>query len=335
VEPISLCHSTGNIEPDAGGPAYSIPKLCEALRDLGHNVELLTLRGAKEHLVVTPHRSFEIERLPEKLGHAPKMWHWLRHAIETSRPDVLHSHNLWVLPSIYPAIASARWRIPHVVSPRGTLTRYSMSTGSRFKSIYWPLVQRPALSKAAAFHATAESELADIRRLGFTQPVAVIPNGIDMPEQAFQSIGAVHKTVLYFGRFHEEKGVASLLLAWEIASHNHPDWNLLLVGPDTVGHRAELERLVAQRGIRNVTFEGPRYGSDKLCVYRRGSVYVLPSPSENFGITAAEALSTGVPVIANRGAPWSGLTMHRCGWWVDHGVQSLATALSSAMNTSP
>lgn len=330
-----VCHFTGNIEPDAGGPAYSIPKLCETLRNQGHSVDLLTLRGSNEHLVTTQHRSFAMWKLPEKLGHAPDMWRWLSQSVKTSRPDILHSHNLWILPSIYPAIASSRWGIPHIVSPRGTLTRYSMSTGSSFKRIYWPLVQRPALKHAAAFHATADSELADIRRLGFKQPVAVIPNGIEIPPLPLSAAGAEpSKTILYFGRFHPEKGVANLLLAWDIASRAHPDWKLLLVGPDNVGYRSELEKLVKGRNIRGVTFEGPKYGSDKLGVYRRGTVYVLPSPSENFGITAAEALSMEVPVIANRGAPWAGLELRRCGWWIEHGVHPLAAALDIAMRTS-
>jgi glycosyltransferase involved in cell wall biosynthesis len=329
-------HLTGNIDPDSGGPAYSIPMLCDTLRNQGHIVELLTLRGKQEHLVTTNHRSFEIGVFPEKLGYSPEMWHWLKQSIKINRPDILHSHNLWAMPSIYPAIAGAMCGIPHIVSPRGTLTSYSMSTGTRFKRVYWPFVQRPALNKATAFHATAESELEDIRRLGFRQPVAVISNGIEI--HPVPSLGVCvdnSKTVLYFGRFHPEKGLANLLLAWEIASSLRPDWRLLLVGPDNVGYRAELERLVSDRRIKGVTFEGPQYGSDKLEVYRRGSVYVLPSPTENFGLTVAEALSMEVPVIANRGAPWEGLELNRCGWWIEHGISALSAALTQVMQSTP
>jgi glycosyltransferase involved in cell wall biosynthesis len=331
-----ISHLTGNIEPDSGGPAYSIPMLCETLRDQGHIVDLMTLRGSNEHLVTTQHRSFPVWNFSGKLGHAPEMWRWLKQSIKTSRPDILHSHNLWALPSIYPAIAGARWSIPHIVSPRGTLTRYSMSTGSRIKRVYWPFIQRPVLKKVAAFHATAESELEDIRRLGFKQPVAVIPNGIEIHPVPSPTTGIdPSKTILYFGRFHPEKGLADLLLAWEIASSERPDWSLLLVGPDNVAYRAELERLVADRRIQGVTFEGPQYGRDKLGLYRRGAVYVLPSPSENFGMTVAEALSMEVPVIANHGAPWAGLELNQCGWWIKHGTSSLAAALIQVMQTTP
>ncbi len=38
-----------------------------------------------------------------------------------------------------------------------------------------------ALEAVTCFHATSESEAEDIRRLGFRQPIAIVPNGIDLP----------------------------------------------------------------------------------------------------------------------------------------------------------
>ena len=38
-------------------------------------------------------------------------------------------------------------------------------------------------------------------------------------------------------------------------------------------------------------------GDDKLNAYRSADVYVLPTKTENFGITIAEALAAGTPVI--------------------------------------
>ena len=73
----------------------------------------------------------------------------------------------------------------------------------------------------------------------------------------------------------------------------------------------------------------------RLHEYRKASLYVLPSPSENFGMTVAEALSVGIPVIANKGAPWQELATYHCGWWVDLGSHALATAIAQAFNTAP
>ena len=58
---------------------------------------------------------------------------------------------------------------------------------------------------------------------------------------------------------------------------------------------------------------------------------MLPSLNENFAITVAEALALGIPVIATKGSPWSGLETEGCGWWVDHGVEPLA-ALRKSMS---
>ena len=46
-------------------------------------------------------------------------------------------------------------------------------------------------------------------------------------------------------------------------------------------------------------------------------------------------LACGVPVITTQGAPWQGLHTHRCGWWIDIGVEPLAVALREAMNLPP
>jgi glycosyltransferase involved in cell wall biosynthesis len=48
-------------------------------------------------------------------------------------------------------------------------------------------------------------------------------------------------------------------------------------------------------------------------------------------LTIAEALASGVPVIASRRTPWQGLETERCGWWVELGVDPLAQALDQAM----
>lgn len=330
---LRIVHLTGSIDPSAGGPAYSIPRLCESLRDAGATVDLLTLRDPKGGTITTPHHAFPVGRLPDKLGHAPAMWRWIKDRAQNGGIEIMHSHNLWIMPSIYPEGARRLWKIPHIVSPRGTLTDYSMSTGSRFKQIHWPLVQRPTLAKATCFHATAQSEVEDIRRLGFRQPIAVIPNGLDLPEWIDRPVHDT-KVILFFGRIHPEKGLTVLLDAWARVQDQRPDWRLHIVGPDMGGHKAELERQIATKGIGRVVFGEANFGKEKFDIYRAAALYVLPSPTENFGLTVAEALAVGVPAIANHGAPWSSLVTERCGWWAPRGADPLADALLDATGLS-
>lgn len=49
-------------------------------------------------------------------------------------------------------------------------------------------------------------------------------------------------------------------------------------------------------------------------------------------MTVAEALAHGVPAIVSKGAPWSGLETHNCGWWIDIGKKPLAETLREAMS---
>ena len=80
-----------------------------------------------------------------------------------------------------------------------------------------------------------------------------------------------------------------------------------------------------------VAILGPIYGKAKTAAYREADLFVLPSLNENFGLTAAEALAAGTPVISTKGAPWSRLDSEGCGWWIDQGIEPLATTLARAM----
>ena len=57
-------------------------------------------------------------------------------------------------------------------------------------------------------HATAEQEYLDIRKAGFKQPVCVVPNGVDIPEQLPLHLTGENKNdegvkeVLFLGRLH-------------------------------------------------------------------------------------------------------------------------------------
>ena len=49
----------------------------------------------------------------------------------------------------------------------------------------------------------------------------------------------------------------------------------------------------------------------------------------------AEALSHAVPAIVGRGAPWSGLERHNCGWWIDNSVDAVTGCLEVALALAP
>ena len=115
-----------------------------------------------------------------------------------------------------------------------------------------------------------------------TNPVAIIPNEIDLPAASGPIISnGGNRTVLSLGRIHPKKGTDRLIRAWAELEAEHPDWHLRIIGPSEVGHDQELRALAATLSLRRVSIEGPVYGEAKLTVMRTADVFVLPSLNEN------------------------------------------------------
>ncbi|MBQ9693275.1 MAG: glycosyltransferase [Kiritimatiellae bacterium] len=125
---------------------------------------------------------------------------------------------------------------------------------------------------------------------------------------------------------HKVKAVDHLVKAWGQLQAGLPDWELVIAGPDC-GAKGDLEAIIAEEKIPRVRFVGEINGSAKYDFLTEADIYVLPSHTENFGVTVAEALACGTPTIASQGTPWEGLETEQCGKWVPIGVEPLAEAL--------
>lgn len=329
-----VIHVVPAISEEATGPSYSVPRLCESLIGTGVDVQLAVLDWAVMPVRLSYQKTFPLWLGPRCLGVSPKMRRWLKQEVTSGRVEIIHNHSLWMMPNVYPGNAVRDSRCRLVVSPRGTLSTRALEINALQKKFFWHVLQAPALRAASCFHATAESEYEDIRRLGFRQPVCILPNGIDVPplEQAPKS---GRRQLLFLGRIHPIKGIDNLLHVWQAVEHRFPDWELHIVGPDNGGYLAEMQGLAAQLRLERVVFRGPLFGEEKLRAYRAASLFVLPTHSENFGMTVAEALAAGTPAIVTTGAPWGGLDNEGAGWWIDIGVDPLVACLEQALATQP
>jgi len=332
---MKIVHIVPSISAEATGPAYSVPKLCESLAGRGEEVELHVLSPAPAN---TTFEQYTIHAHPScplltRFGISPHMRMALAKSAKTAQ--ILHNHSLWMLPNIYPSSAVKGTHCRLVTSPRGTLSEYAINRSRRIKNAVWTLGQKNVLRKSACLHATAESEYHEIRRKGLHAPVAIIPNGIEIsPEQKHQKSSKQFRRLLFLGRIHPIKGIDLLLRAWVKLEKRYSGWELHIVGPDNCGYSSQIKALVEDLKIKRIAFSGPVYGSEKRRTYLSADLYVLPTHSENFAMTVAEALAHGVPAIVSKGAPWAGLKTEKCGWWIDIGEEPLVECLGEAMSKS-
>jgi glycosyltransferase involved in cell wall biosynthesis len=312
-----ILHTIDSLNPKTGGPARTVPALVSALVENGVEVDLWA-RDLPD--TFTPPPGVEVR--------TGSLEAWLTRG--TSRPDVWHDHGIWLRSNHETSRLADRFDIPRVVSPRGMLEPWALGHRRWKKKLAWELYQRADLRRAAALHATAQTEADQFRRLGLRNPITVIPNGIDVPRfEGVQDSCAGGRTALFLSRVHTKKGLPLLVEAW--ARVRPEGWRMKVVGPDENGHVAVVKALVQRAGLAETWEFCEEVGDqEKWDAYRQANLFILPTHSENFGMVVAEALAAGVPVITTRGCPWEGLLAHGCGWWVEPTAEGLAVALQDA-----
>jgi glycosyltransferase involved in cell wall biosynthesis len=320
-----------------GGPAYTIPALCRVLAEHGVTVVLHTLGPESAHTREGyEFRSHAQSPFIPRLGLSSSMRKALLAALDDA--DIMHSHLLWMMPTIYPAfLRKLRPNKCHLVmSPRGTLDPWDFNNHKLQKRIAWIAGQRMNLASSACLHATAPMERDHFRALGLRAPIAVVPNGVDIPDlSSYPKVQQPRRRLLFFARIHPKKGVDILIQAWRNIQHTAPDWDLQIAGNPNGSHLEEMQQLALHLGAQRLTFLCPVSPEEKWRLYRNADLYVLPTRGDNWGISIADALSFGVPAIVSKEAPWGGLETYRCGWWLDLSIDAFTECLRTVLQKEP
>ena len=206
--------------------------------------------------------------------------------------DILHFHEPWV-PIIGRQIltrsSSVNVATFHAKLPDTVLSRTIERVVTPYtRSITNYLDVLTAVSEPAAQYI---QQLTD-------KPVTLIPNGIDLAKyKPAKHAPLPSPTILYVGRLEKRKGVKYLLYAFNELVADLPDTQLVLGGDGADRH--ELEALVREYNIPNVTFLGYLEDSEKVHLLQTADLFCAPAIyGESFGIVLLEAIACGIPIVA-------------------------------------
>ncbi|MDX2109933.1 MAG: glycosyltransferase [Verrucomicrobiota bacterium] len=303
-----------------GGISQAVRALSQSLEDSGARPSIVGLDDPFWSDDARQWQGLETKALPWS---GPRAFGWcpkLPGTLAEAKPDLIHTHGLWMYYSLAADRYCERAKCPSIISPHGMLEPWALANSSWKKKLAGMAYEQHHLRNASCLHALNVQEMESIRAFGLKNPVAIIPNGVSLPDApAAQPVNAKNKShphkLLFLGRIHPKKGLKELIDGWHLWRQQQPlaaeDWLLEIVGWDDGGH---LDALILQaqehfgsehvtlpgqqpNAATHVAFGGAKFGEEKEATFRGASAFILPSYSEGLPMAVLEAWSHGLPVL--------------------------------------
>ncbi|MFP4476246.1 MAG: glycosyltransferase family 4 protein [Desulfatibacillaceae bacterium] len=299
--------------PHVGGGETLFSGLAEGLVRRGHQCEVVTSGKAGE-----PEQEVRngvlVRRIPvPRTG--DRYWYTalaLPHALRAAkRADVVHTMTYNAAPPAW--VAARAVKRPVVMQAHEVLGRTWREAMSPASARFHRMAEAGILSLPYEAHAcnSLSTKLAltgagvDRKRLHLIYPgvdrVFLRPPGVAEVSRAREQWAVAEDAyiVLYFGRPGVARGVEDLLRAWPEVRHRVPQAVLVLVlAGDPTARRARIASMAGNLGPEACRVLDPVPRDELPAHVAAADCVAVPSLSEGFGFSAAEACALGVPVVA-------------------------------------
>ena len=213
----------------------------------------------------------------------------LQNAVDKFRPDIIHSHHLWIVSSMARQLFP---NIPMVTTCHGSDLRQYQNC---------PHLQERVLigcRKIDVVMALSEAQRAEIIRYYNLAPEKIIVAGAGYNDSMFYFDTKPNPDpvqMVYAGKLSNAKGVPWLLRA--LRSISMPEWQLHILGSGTGEENEQCIMLTKELGEK-VHIHGALPQMSLAEILRRAHILVLPSFYEGLPLVILEGLASGCRIIA-------------------------------------
>ena len=232
--------------------------------------------------------------------------------------DVIHTIGIRSFQSFIAALVAKKKKIPLIISDQGGLTTHPdlQNKGMWTKILYKiqsPMIQF-VINQAKKIIAANEYEKKIFSELTDENKIEIVRNGINLENMKstidFKKKYAIsHDYFLFLGRFHEVKGLDTLLEAMNLIKNNPlmSTTKLVIMGVD-FGFEKKMLSMIKEMNLDNVVKiikNPPR--EDVISAYNESEFLVLPSRWELSPLTPLEGFAFKKPTISTKahGIPYT------------------------------
>jgi glycosyltransferase involved in cell wall biosynthesis len=313
---MKILHIIPSISKKRGGPSTAIMSMVKALREEGVDAAILTTEDNKtyreEHMtlgrwfwlndipiLMFPILNSESQILNEYLI-SPQLSWWLLQNID--KFDAIHVHSIFSYSSTTSMLIARLKRIPYMVRTIGQLNKWSLTQSRLKKMLMLLLIEKSNLLKSFAIHVTSRTEMEDLKLVCNHENILCLELGVTVAKIRSPLNHLKYQKIrfVFLSRIHPKKQLDKLLEAFSILynTYNKTSWHLFIAGDGDCEYICSLKKLADEYGINDfIQWMGHLDEGEKVSLLRTCDWFVLPSISENFGLSVVEALANGLPVI--------------------------------------
>lgn len=215
----------------------------------------------------------------------------IRRTIDNFKPDIIHSHHLWLVSSLIPDLAPD---IPVVTNCHGSDIRQFKNLPSLGKRV------QTGCAKLDHIFALSNAQRDDIARLFKIEKTKISIVGGGFNSELFNTDNRSHSSgclrMLYVGKLSYAKGVPYLLKA--LTKLKQTNYQLTIVGDGTGSEKEDCLSLA--HGNKQVTIMQPVFQQEIAALLQKTDLFILPSLFEGMPLVVLEALACGCMVLASQ-----------------------------------